>query len=87
MPKCAEHIRANFNWVSKVIRDCIDFALLCSVIGAEKSRHSLNQSDACKTKKSYDHAFGGLVIFNLSSHWPLKVFSSLLIGHCDNFGF
>ena len=37
--------RVIFNWVSKVIRDCIGFALLCSVIGLENSRHLLNQSD------------------------------------------
>ena len=30
----------------KVIRDRIDFALLCSVIGQENSRHSLRQWDA-----------------------------------------
>ena len=41
--------RLIFNSVSKVIRDCIDFALLRSVIGPENSRHSRNQSDA-KTK-------------------------------------
>ena len=38
--------RAIFNLVSKVIRDCIGFALLCSVIGLENSCHLLNQSDA-----------------------------------------
>ena len=38
--------RAIFNCVSKVIRDCIGFALLRSVIGLKKSRHPLNQSDA-----------------------------------------
>ena len=31
-----------FSNVSKVIRDCIGFALLRSVIGPENSRHSLN---------------------------------------------
>ena len=35
-----------FSIVSKVIRDCIGFALLRSVIGLENSRHPLNQSDA-----------------------------------------
>ena len=34
-----------FNGVSRVIRDCMDFALLRSVIGPENLRHSLNQSD------------------------------------------
>ena len=28
-------VRAIFNWVSKVIRDCLAFALVCSVIGPE----------------------------------------------------
>ena len=39
-------VRAIFNWVSKIIRDCISFALLCFVIGLENSRHPLSQSDA-----------------------------------------
>ena len=34
-PSVAENYRAIFNWVSKVIRDCIGFALLRSVIGLE----------------------------------------------------
>ena len=37
--------RAIFNLVLKVIRDCIGFALLCSVSGLENSRHLLSQSD------------------------------------------
>ena len=31
--------------MSKVIRDCIGFALVHSVIGLENSRHPLNQSE------------------------------------------
>ena len=42
---CLYIVRVIFNWVSKVIRDCIGFALLCSVIGLENSRHLLSQSD------------------------------------------
>ena len=42
--QCA--VRAIFNRVSKVIQDCIGFALLRSVIGLENSRHFLNQSGA-----------------------------------------
>ena len=34
------------NWVSKMIRDCITFAFLRSVIGPENSCHSFDQSDA-----------------------------------------
>ena len=37
--------RAIFNWVLKVIQDWIGFALLCSLIGLENSRHPLSQSD------------------------------------------
>ena len=32
--------------MSKVIRDCCDFAFLRSVIGVENLHHSLDQSDA-----------------------------------------
>lgn len=35
---------ANFNYMSKVILDCSDFALPSSVIGSENSRHPLDQS-------------------------------------------
>ena len=42
--KCS-FVRVIFNWVSKVIRDCIGFALLRSVSGLENSRHLLSQSD------------------------------------------
>ena len=76
----------------KVIRDCIGFALLRSVIGLENSRHPLNQSDA-KVKPTvtwlltFSRASGRLPVFTLSSHWlPLK-FSFVLIGRYDYFGF
>ena len=82
--------RLIFNSVSKVIRDCIDFALLHSVIGPENSRHSRNQSDA-KLKPtwspSFSRALGSFVVSTLSSHWLGKVFSFLPIGCCDYFGF
>ena len=38
--------RAVFNWLSKVIKVCISFSLLRSVIGPENSCNSLNQSYA-----------------------------------------
>ena len=63
--------------MSKVIRDCIGFALLRSVIGLENSRHLLNQSDA-KLKP---------IAFTLNSHWLLVIFPFVLIGRCDDFGF
>ena len=58
----------------------------------ENSRHSLNQSDA-KLKPTttwspaFSRALGRVVVFTLSSHWLLKVFSSLLIGCCNYFSF
>ena len=84
--------RALFNGVSKVIRDCIGFALLLSVIGLENSRHPLNQLDA-KLKPiatwllSFSRASGHLHVFTLSSHWLLVMLIFVLIGRCDYFGF
>ena len=80
--------REIFNWVSKVIRDCIGSALLCSVIGPENSRHSLNQSDAKLTSNmtwspAFSRALDGLLIITLSSRGIFRVFSLLLISHCD----
>ena len=72
-------LRAIFNWVSKVIRDCIGFALLHSVIGLENLRHPLNQTDA-KVKPiatwslAFSRTWDQLPVFTLSSHWlPLKL--------------
>ena len=65
--------------MSKVIRDCIGFALLHSVIGPENSCHSLNQSDA-KLKpfttcpSAFFRALASLVVYTWSSHWLLKFF-------------
>ena len=39
-------VGAIFNSVSKIIRDCISFALLLFVIGLENSHHSISQSNA-----------------------------------------
>ena len=84
--------RAILNWVSKVIRDCIGFALLRSVIGLENSRHPLNQSDA-KLKPiatwslAFSRAWDRLRVFTLSSHWFVVIFIFVLIGRCDYFGF
>ena len=77
--------------VSKVLRDCTDFASPRSVIGPENSRHSLNQSDAklkpnTTCSPAFPRAIGYLVDF-LSFHWPLQVFSFHRIGRRDYFGF
>ena len=42
-------VSAVLNCVTKVIRDCVGFALLRYVIGPENSRHIFNQSDKTKT--------------------------------------
>ena len=78
-----------------MIRGCIGFAVLRSVIGLENSRHPLNQSDA---KLNYEPiatwslAFSRaradrLRVFTLSSHWFVVIFIFVLIGRCDYFGF
>ena len=62
-----------FNWLLKVIRDLIDFALLCSVTGPEYSRHHLNQSDA-KLKPNatcplaFSRALDRILVFAVSCH-------------------
>ena len=82
--------RAVFNWLSKVIKVCISFSLLRSVIGPENSRNSLNQSYAKQKPIStwspaFSRALGSFHCFTLSSHW--RVLSSHLIGRSDNFQF
>ena len=54
------------------------------MIGLENSRHPLNQSDA---KLKPIATWGRLHVFTLSSHWLLVVFTFVLIGRCDYFGF
>lgn len=78
--------------MSKVLRDCIGFALLRFGIGPENAPHSLDQSDTklnpIKTLlPAFSRALGGLLVFTLSSHWLLRAFSILLIGRCNYFGF
>ena len=67
-----------------MIRNCIGFALLCSVIGLENSRHPLSQSDAkLKPIATWSLAFscapGRLHAFTLSSHWLPLIISFVLI--------
>ena len=63
-----------------------------SVIGPENSHHSLNLKNATlkpitSRSLSFSRALGSSFVFSLGSHWLVKVFSFLLIGRCDNFGF
>ena len=77
--------------MSKVIKDCIGFALLRSVVALEISLHFFNQSDA-KLKPiatwslAFSRACRHLLVFALSSHWFFGIFPFVLIGRCDNFG-
>ena len=81
-----------FREIFKVILDCTGFALLCSVISQENSCHFLNKSDA-KLKPivtwslAFSRASGRLHVFTFSSDWPLVIFTFVLIGRCDYFGF
>ena len=74
---------AIFNRVLKVTRDCFIFAVLCSVIGPENLRHSLDQSDAKVnqitrvfphfrqfSRFSFEFSLAVKGIF-LSSDWPI----------------
>ena len=80
-----------FYQVSKLIQEGIGFGLLCSVIGPENSRHSLDQSHAKLTtwSPSFSHVWGTELVFTLSSHWLFGLFSFHLSGRCEyfNFGF
>ena len=73
--------------MSKVIPDCIGFALLRSVIGPENSRHSLNQSDAKQRTITtwspvFSRASGSSLGFSASSpfFFFFAVFSFVCLG-------
>ena len=75
---------SNFDWVSNVIRDCCVCALLCSMIGPENLRHSLNQLDAellpiIAWSSAFSRALGSLIIFIARSHWLSGYFPFFLI--------
>ena len=71
------------------IRDCTSFGEICSVIGPEHSRHSVNQSDS-KLKPiptgspALSRASSSLLVFILNSDWLFRVFSFIMIGHCGH---
>ena len=77
----------------KVIRDCLLLSLFLFVlIGPVNLRHSLNQSKAklipvTTSSPAFSRALESFVGCTLSSHWLFKVFSFLLIGRCDYYGF
>ena len=77
----------------KVIRDCLLLSFFLFVlIGPANLRHSLNQSKAklipvTTSSPAFSRALERFVGCTLSSHWLFKVFSFLLIGRCDYYGF
>ena len=89
---CSSVFGVVFGWVSKVIPDCIGFALLRSVIGPENSRHSLNQSDAKQRTITtwspvFSRALGISLGFSASSPFFFCGIFFRLLGQSDNFGF
>ena len=84
--------RAVFNLLSKVIRVCFGFALICSVIGCQNSRHVLSQWEAKpKSIASCPHGFSRawhrLHVTTSNSDWFTELSSSLVIGRSNCFAF
>ena len=77
--------------MSKVIWDCVGFALLRSMIGSENSRYSLNRSDV-KIKTNDDLVtrifprFTQFACFFFGSYWFSR-YSLFPDGPFRNFGF
>ena len=83
-------IRAIFNRVSRIIRNCFGFALLRYMIGLKRSCYLLNQSDTKQKpiatwSHAFSHAWRRLRVFASSSHWFIVLFASLVTIHCDCF--
>ena len=59
------------------------------MIGLNRSRHLLNQSDVKpKENATWSHAFSrAWRAFASSSHWFIVLFAFLVIGHCNCFAF
>lgn len=60
--------------MSKVIWDCVGFALLRSMIGSENSRYSLNQSDVklkpvTTESRAFSRALRSLLVSFLIAYW------------------
>ena len=73
------------NWVSKIIRECIGFALICSMIGLKNSA-TPSLAIRCITYTCHDSVtrafprFWRVAYFYFEFHWLFRVFSFLLIG-------
>ena len=62
------------------------------MIGSENVRHPLNQSDAklntiATASLAFSRASSSWLVFTLSSYWPITMWTFVLIGHMDCFGF
>ena len=80
--------------MSIVIRDCVGFALLRSVIGLENSRSTISTTDidpklkpTTTSSHSLSRALSSLLVFTLNLISCERYFSYLLIGLGNNFGF
>ena len=77
--------RELLNWVSKIIRECIGFALICSMIGLKNSA-TPSLAIRCITYTYHDSVtrafprFWRVAYFYFEFHWLFRVFSFLLIG-------
>lgn len=77
--------------MSKVIWDCVGFALLRSMIGSENSRYSLNRSDVklkpmTTLSRAFSRALRSLLVSFLVLIGSLGILS-FLMGRSENFGF
>ena len=66
------------------MRICIGFALLRATLSANQ-RQKWNQSRSGRMRFPALEAVCLVLVY--SSHWFLIIFSFVLIGFCDNFGF
>ena len=84
--------RTVFIWVSNGYCTCFGFALLCSVIGQQNSRHFLDQWEA-KPKpiaiwtRVFSRALRRSHVIALNSDWFIALFASVVIGQSNCFGF
>ena len=95
---CLVNLRS---WVKKsnfqLCRNKSEIALglvYCAMWLVQKTRATLPTNQMQNSVKpittwspAFSRAWGSLVVLTLISHWLSKVFSCLLIGRCDYFGF
>ena len=86
-------VRAVLNYLSKIIWNCgFGFVFLLSVIGPETLHHILDQSNSkskpiATSQSSFLALQSSAYVFTLSPYRPLVLFSIVLKGRLDYFGF